>query len=119
MRLLGCRLIACSRTEQTAHVGKKMPNNENPVSKEFPKLFHYTSVSAFKNIYKENKFRATYHEDLNDKSEFRRFRLNVCEFVKPEILKIFDQRMQSDPAFASIIKRDDIEVVKSETSFLA
>jgi hypothetical protein len=83
-----------------------MTDNENPVSKEFPKLFHYTSVSAFKNIYKENKFRATHHEDLNDKSEFGRFKLDVCEFIKPKIRKIFHQRMQHDTTFASKINRD-------------
>jgi hypothetical protein len=50
-----------------------MSDNKNPVSKEFPELLHYTSVSAFTNIYKQQILRATHFEDVNDKSELQRF----------------------------------------------
>jgi hypothetical protein len=85
---------------------RNMTKNENPVSKEFPKLFHYTSVSAFENIYKEQKFRATHYEDLNDKSELKRFRLKVYEFIRPIIRDIFDERMQRDTQDALKIDKD-------------
>jgi len=81
-------------------------DNENPVSKEFPILFHYTSVSAFENIYREHKFRATHYEDLNDQSELGRFRFKVYKFIEPIIREIFDYKMQSDEQIASSINED-------------
>jgi hypothetical protein len=83
-----------------------MLDNENHVSKEFPELFHHTNVSAFTNIYKEKIFRATYYEDLNDKSELRRFGLKVREFIHPLIRKHFCTRMQSDLQFSKTVNRD-------------
>lgn len=83
-----------------------MLDDENPVSKEFPELFHYTNVSAFTNIYKEKVFRATYYEDLNDKSELRRFGLKVQEFIRPLIRRHFCTRMQSDLQFSKAVNSD-------------
>ena len=73
-----------------------MPN----VSDELPELFHYTTVDAFENIYKEQKFRATHYEDLTDSSELKQFRLKVLEFIYPIILETFEKRMQSDAQFS-------------------
>lgn len=68
----------------------------NPLSKQFPELFHYTNVAAFENIYKENRFWATYYEDLNDNSEMSRFRLKVCELIRPIIRELIVSRMLSN-----------------------
>jgi hypothetical protein len=84
---------------------QNMLDNENPVSKEFPELFHYTNVSAFTNIYKERIFRATYYEDLNDKSELRRFGLRVRESVRPLIREHFRMRMQNDLQFSETVNK--------------
>ena len=83
-----------------------MIDNDNPVSKDFPELFHYTNVSAFSNIYKEKIFRATYYEYLNDKSELRRFKLKVRECIRPLIRKHFCMRKQSDMQFSKAVNRD-------------
>lgn len=89
-----------------------MTTNENRVSDEFPELFHYTTVSAFENIYKEQKFRATHHEDLNDKSELGRFRLKIHEFIKPILRELFEKRMQADePVKAKITEDGGVEIV--------
>ena len=73
-----------------------MPN----VSDELPELFHYTTVDAFENIYKEQKFRATHYEDLTDSSELKQFRLKVLEFIHPILWVIFEKEMQSDAQFS-------------------
>ena len=80
-----------------------MDNDKHAVSKEFPELFHYTNLSAFKNIYESRKFRATHYEDLNDSTEFIRFRLKVLEFIRPMIWGIFNERIQCDDEVAKDI----------------
>lgn len=82
-----------------------MLDNKNPVSKEFPELFHYTNVSALTSIYKEKIFRATYYEGLNDKSELRRFGLKVREFIRPLIREHFRMRMQNDLQFSKTVNK--------------
>lgn len=79
---------------------QNMPDNENPVSKEFPELFHYTNVFAFTNICKEQILRATHYEDVNDKSELGRFRIKVGEFIRPIILKHCATEMISNKQIA-------------------
>ena len=100
---------------------RKMLDNENPVSKEFPELFHYTNVSALTNIFKEHIFRATHYEDLNDKSELERFSLKVRDFIRPIIREYFSMRMQHDIQIAKEVNRDggiDILVDKEAAMFL-
>lgn len=74
------------------------------VSKKYPKLFHYTSMPAFKNIYKSRQFWATHYAQMNDSSELTRFHLQVCEFITPKIREIFDHRMRSDAKFAAAVQ---------------
>jgi len=82
-----------------------MASDEKSVSKEFPELFHYTNVSAFKNIYKTRQFWATHYQDLNDNAEFARFSLKVREFIRPIIREIFDRQMQRNAEFATGVSR--------------
>src|SRR5208337_1138447 len=70
-----------------------MADNEKIVSKQYPKLFHYTNVSAFENIYKTQQFWPTHYQDLNDTTEFARFRLKVREFIRPQIREIIDDSL--------------------------
>ncbi len=69
------------------------------VSKQFPELFHYTNLTAFKKIYETNIFRATHYKDLNDSSEFSQFRLKVHEFIRPKI-----------QTYLARIRRQDVEI---------
>ena len=70
-----------------------MINNDKPLSRDFPEVFHYTNVAAFENIYKEQKFWATHYEDLNDASEMKRFNLKVYDFIRPIIKELIVNRM--------------------------
>lgn len=92
-----------------------MPNNSKRLSDEFPELFHYTTVEAFKNIYKEQKLRATHYEDLTDSSELRRFRLKVSEFIKPVIVEVFNENMWIDVQLSNKVNRHGgIDVVVAQ-----
>ena len=82
-----------------------MNNNSILVSKQYPELFHYTDVSAFKSIYKTNQLWATHYKDLNDSSELSRFGLKVFEFIRPKIWQIFDNKINISPEIATDIKR--------------
>lgn len=100
--------------------GRNMGDDENIVSKQFPELFHYTNVSAFENIYKTRQFWPTHYEDLNDRSEFARFRLKVCEFIRPKIRDIFYKKVQDSPDNAAYVNKNggiDI-VVDKDTEWL-
>jgi hypothetical protein len=85
---------------------RNMAEDENIVSEEFPELFHYTNVSACENIYKTRQFWATHYEDLNDNTEFERFRLKVREFIRPIIWEIFDKKMQCSAEFTMDVNRN-------------
>ena len=76
-----------------------MADDGNRVSDQYPELFHYTTVCAFEKIYNSQTFWATHFEDLNDRSELRRFRLKLIGFVAPIIREIFHKRMQCDTQF--------------------
>ena len=78
-----------------------MAHNEKTVSEEFPELFHYTNLSAFRNIYETRKLWATHYHDLNDATEFTRFRGKVRKFIYPMIRDIFDKEMQRNAEFAA------------------
>jgi len=78
-----------------------MANDDKIVSDEFSELFHYTNVSAFENIYNTRKLWATHYLDLNDTSEFSRFRLKVQQFIFPKIRDIFDRQMHLSTDFAT------------------
>lgn len=92
-----------------------MADNENIVSKQFPELFHYTKMSAFESIYKTQQFWPTHYEDLNDSTEFARFRLKVREFIRPKIRKIFDKRIQGSAEIAVDVNgQGGIDVVVDE-----
>jgi hypothetical protein len=98
-----------------------MDDDENLVSKEFPELFHYTTVSAFESIYKTpQQFRATHYEDLNDSSEFTRFRLKVRDFIRPKIWEIFDKKVRCSAEIAKdVSKQGGIDfVVNKEAEWL-
>lgn len=89
-----------------------MSRDEKDVSEEFPELFHYTSVSAFENINKTRQFWVTHYQDLNDTTEFTRFRLRLCEFIRPTIRDIFERQMERHSQFADGVKAyGGIEVV--------
>lgn len=82
------------------------------VSEEFPELFHYTTVSSFESIYKTRTFWATHYEDLNDSTELGRFRLNVCDFIRPIIHETLIVWMQQLAEIAKDVeKRGGIETV--------
>lgn len=86
--------------------------DEKRVSDEFPELFHYTNISAFENIYKTRQFWATHYQDLNDLTEFTRFRLRVREFIHPIVLSIFKKQIRDNTAFATAVdKHGGIDVV--------
>lgn len=68
--------------------------DEEKISEQFPELFHYTTVSAFENIYKEKSLWASHYEDMNDSSEFERFRLKVHDFICPRIRDSFHNKIQ-------------------------
>ncbi len=96
--------------------------DNNSISKDFPELLHYTSVSAFESIYKEQIFHATHYEDLNDSSELNCFKLKVVEFISPIIRKHFSERIRNDIEFAAAVERDggiDNLVDQEATLFLA
>ena len=80
-----------------------MGDDERIVSDEFPELFHYTNISAFENIYTTRKLWATHYQDLNDTTEFNRFRLKVHQFILHMIRDIFDRQMRRDTNFATDI----------------
>lgn len=99
-----------------------MDDNENIISNEFPELFHYTNVSAFESIYQTRQFWLTHYEDLNDSSEFTRFRLKVSKFIRPTILEIFNKKMQDSPDNATLVNQSggiDIVVEKETERLLA
>lgn len=86
--------------------------DEEKVSEQFPELFHYTTVSAFENIYKKKSFWASHYEDMNDRTEFARFRLKVRDFIRPRIREIFYRRIQRDVEIATDVdKHGGIDVV--------
>jgi hypothetical protein len=92
-----------------------MADDENIVSKQSPELFHYTKVSAFESIYKTRQFWATHYEDLNDSTEFARFRLKVHEFIRPKIREIFDKKVQCNAEIAMDVNRKGgIDIVVDE-----
>jgi hypothetical protein len=94
---------------------RNMADHENIVSKQFPELFHYTSVSALESIFKTQQFWATHYANLNDSTEFARFRLKVCEFIRPKIREIFDKRMQGSTEIAADVNRQGgIDIVVDE-----
>lgn len=68
-------------------------NDLKLLSKEFPELFHYTNISAFENIYKTQQLWPTHYEDLNDTTEFKRFKKNVCDYIRPIIRDHFVRKM--------------------------
>ena len=70
------------------------------VYKQYPELFHYTTVDAFQSIYKSNIFWATSFKDLNDSSELQCFRLKVRDFLTPLIQNIFEEKRKHDQHFA-------------------
>lgn len=76
------------------------------VSDKYPELFHYTTVEAFRSIYNSRTFWATHYEDLNDSSEFRRFRLRIRDFIAPTIRKIFDERTRCGKEIAAAVESD-------------
>jgi hypothetical protein len=84
---------------------RKVINNNTPLSRDFPEVFHYTNVAAFENIYKEQKFRATHYEDLNDASEMKRFSLKVYDFIRPTIRELVVNRMLCNAEGAIEINR--------------
>jgi hypothetical protein len=92
-----------------------MADDENIVSKQFPELFHYTKVFAFESIYKTQQLWATHYEDLNDSTEFVRFRLKVREFIRPKIREIFDKQVRCSAEIAMDVKRQGgIDIVVDE-----
>src|SRR5271157_3001760 len=80
-----------------------MKDNERLASEDLPELFHYTNLSAFKNIYKSKKFWATHYQDLNDRTEFTRFQLKVEQFIRPIIRNITEKQMQRDKEYAAYV----------------
>jgi hypothetical protein len=89
-----------------------MERNMADVSEEFSELFHYTTVSSFESIYKTKTFWATHYEDLNDSTELERFRLNVCDFIRPIIHGTLSTWMQQLAEIANDVeKRGGIEAV--------
>ncbi len=99
-----------------------MGDDERIVSDEFPELFHYTNVSAFENIYNTRKLWATHYQDLNDTTEFTRFRLKVRQFILPIIRDIFDRQKRRDADFATDINRQggiDVVVDKEAEDILS
>ena len=82
-----------------------MGSTEHSVSKDFPELFHYTNLPAFKKIYESPKFRATHYEDLNDTTEFTRFRLKVEQSICPIIRNILERQIQRDKKYAIHVSR--------------
>ena len=102
-----------------------MTENEHLDFKEFfdlfPEIFHYTNVSSFIGIFKEQILCAKYYEDLNDRSELGRFRLKVCEFIRPLIRQHFAMKMQRDLQFSKAVNQDggiDVVVDKEVAMFL-
>jgi hypothetical protein len=97
-------------------------DHEDIVSKEFPELFHYTTVSAFESIYKTpQRLWATHYENLNDNTEFSRFRLKVREFIRPKIWEIFDKKVRCSAEIATEINKQggiDTVVDKEAESLL-
>lgn len=99
-----------------------MGDDERIVSDEFSELFHYTNISAFENIYNTRKLWATHYQDLNDTTEFTRFRLKVHQFILPMIRDIFDRKIRRDANFAIDINRHagiDVVVDKEAENILS
>ena len=80
-----------------------MNDDEHPVSVDFSELFHYTNLSAFKKIYESKKSRATHYQDLNDTTEFTRFRIKVWQFILPIIRNISERQRQRDKEYAAYV----------------
>jgi hypothetical protein len=82
-----------------------MSNCENKVSEEFPELFHYTTVSAFENIYKTRQLWSTHYKDLNDVTEFARFKLKLFKYITPKSREILNKYMQCDAGIAAEVEK--------------
>jgi len=97
-----------------------MNDDEHPVSVDFPELFHYTNLSAFKKIYESKKFRATHYQDLNDTTEFTRFRHIVEKFIHPMIRERFKEKMKCNNEISTDVhKQGGIDtVIKKEAKWL-
>lgn len=80
-----------------------MPDSPKLLSDDIPELFHYTTVDAFKSIYKERKFWATHYKDLADSTELEQFKKKLGEFIQPTMQEIFDERMRNDAQSADLV----------------
>jgi hypothetical protein len=89
---------------------KKKARNKKKVSEQFPELFHYTNLTAFKNIFETNILRATHYRDLNDSSEFARFKLKVLEYIRPIMKKILNDFRYTKRVEKYINERGGIEL---------
>lgn len=84
-------------------------------SKEYPTLFHYTTIEGFEGIYRSGSFWATHFEDLNDSSELQRFRLTVEQSLRPLIKGRFQSRMDADSLFRdAVIERGGLDAVVAD-----
>jgi hypothetical protein len=81
-------------------------NCENKVSEQLPELFHYTTVCAFENIYRERKLRATHYEDLNDITEFAQFKVKLSEYITPKVREILIKNMQDNAEIAAEAEKE-------------
>jgi hypothetical protein len=82
-----------------------MSNCEKKVSEELPELFHYTTVAAFESIYKTTRqLWATHYKDLDDNTEFTRFRRKLSKYITPKIRDIVNEDVQRDAGAAAEIE---------------
>lgn len=79
--------------------------DDTRVSIRHPVLFHYTSVDALKSICEGHQLWATHFEDLNDRSEFQRFRRIVSAAIVPGISQVIQERATANAEFTKAMQR--------------
>jgi len=70
-----------------------------------PKLFHYTTVDAFKSIYRSGSFWATHYQDLNDRSELQCFRRIATKHAFPIMKKMCRNEIGNNAQFSEFVRR--------------